>query len=168
MLHSTLNRLLACAAAALLPLLPSLAAAQVKPALVRDVSTAQPVRGYCSKSDISTPGVAKCALYVVPAGKRLVVEAVSYKIYLDSAFQVTELLFGRDDCTSCSNMLFDTEVREINPTQIFNPSNRVYVGSESTRLYIEENDTFAVMLYTQAGSAHYSQQFNFSGYLVDK
>ena len=96
MLRSTLNRLLVCVAAALVALFPSLAAAQVKPALVRAISTAQPVRAHCSKSDISTPGAVKCALYVVPAGKRLVVEAVSYKIVLDVAFQVKELLFGRD------------------------------------------------------------------------
>lgn len=168
MLPARNSLLLALAATALLLAVSPESKAQAKPALVRDVSTATPVNGYCQQSAISTPGWAKCALYTVPIGKRLVVEVVSYKIALDPTLQVTQLMFGQDACPGCSNMLFGSNVRQINPIQIFSTGFRSYAGSEMTRIYLEENASFAAIAYFQSGGPNYVQEFNFSGYVVDK
>lgn len=161
------QQLLALAASALLLAASPDSSAQAKPALVRDVSTAQPVNGSCNETAFNTPGFAKCVLYTVPVGKRLVVESVSYKITLDPTLQVTQLLFGFDNLC-CTNILFGPQVRAVNPMPAFSPTTRSYMGSENIRLYLEENGSFSAIAYFQTGGPAYSQYFNFTGYLVDK
>jgi hypothetical protein len=166
MFHATTKGLAAIAAAAVLcAALPALA--QVKPALTRDVSTATPVSGACNASEFDTPGYARCFLYTVPAGKRLVVEMVSYKLAREASLQVTQLLFGKAE-TYASNILFGAKVLAVAPQPAFDPTLRAYSGSQAVRLYLEENETLGAIAYFQTGGPVYEQQYGFVGYLVDK
>jgi hypothetical protein len=166
MSRATPHGLLAIVAATLLAAAMP-AQSQVKPALTRDVSTAAPVSGVCGASEIDTPGYARCFLYTVPAGKRLVVEMVTYKLARESSLQVTQLLFGKAE-TFASNFLFGPKVLAVTPQPAFDPALRAYLGSQSVRLYLEENETLGAIAYFQTGSPAYEQQFGFVGYLVDK
>lgn len=160
----------AAAAAALNIALTMPAHAQAKAALTRDIdrSSAQPVHGICGESDASS-GFLKCTLYTVPAGKRLIVETVSYEAVTAAGSVVTSVLFGQDyKGTSYLNMGFGN-VFNIQPTYKYEQDGyRVYGGTQALRMYIDENNTLA------AGGAHggayryYGWQLSFSGYLVDK
>jgi len=68
---------------------------QVVPGQLVDRAAAQPVNGACSGFSAAF-NITKCALYTVPAGKRLVVESISFQAYSDSAQSVVRLLFGKD------------------------------------------------------------------------
>lgn len=163
------NRALFAAAAALLLLMAAapFSYAQVKPALTRDISTATPVSGFCTASEFDTPGYARCFLYTVPAGKRLVVEMVSYSLAREASLQVTQLLFGKAE-TYASNFLFNQKVLQVTPQPAFNPTIRAYAGSQAVRLYLEETETLGAIAYFQTGGPVYEQQYGFVGYLVDK
>lgn len=167
MFRATNRELLAAAALLLLLAAAPFSQAQVKPALTRDISTATPVSGYCTASEFDTPGWARCFLYTVPAGKRLVVEMVSYNLAREPSLQVTQLLFGKADTLS-SNFVFGPKVLQVTPQSVFSPTVRAYAGSQSVRLYLEENDTLGAIAYFQTGGPVYEQQFGFVGYIVEK
>jgi hypothetical protein len=167
MFRATNREFLAAAALLLLLAAAPFSQAQVKPALTRDISTATPVSGYCTASEFDTPGYARCFLYTVPAGKRLVVEMVSYNLAREPSLQVTQLLFGKAE-TFSSNFLFGPKVLQVTPQSVFNPTVRAYGGSQAVRLYLEENETLGAIAYFQTGGPAYEQQFGFVGYIVDK
>jgi hypothetical protein len=173
MIRSSTYRLPMLATTVLILAFASAAQAQVKPAMVRDISTAQPVDGYCNSTYDVSLTLEKCQLYVVPPGKRLVVESVSYYIRLgvNGTLNVVSVLwFGYDDCPTCGNFFFNAKAVAIAPVETYSISNyRIYAGSQMTRLYLEENQSFvAQFIFTPGGGTNYPQHFSFSGYLVDK
>jgi hypothetical protein len=144
------------------------ASAQTKAALVRDVdrATAQPVNGACSGFSAAF-NITKCLLYTVPAGKRLVVESISFQSYTDSAQSVVRLLFGKDS-PQYANIAFGAGVYSGSPgTPAIASGTKYYSGFQPVRFYMEEGDGLAAEVdYT--GGSNYQQSFSFSGHLVDK
>jgi hypothetical protein len=139
------------------------ALAEVKAALTRDVdrATAQPVHSACTTQSQVVP----CTLYTVPAGKRLIVETVSYYVTaFDVNAIVTEICFGKDCGVSVSlaQQSYDVAVVQ-NPRGLDRFS---YAATQPLRAYFEEAEVFGA-LYS---AGHYNSigTFRFSGYLVDK
>jgi len=154
--------ILAAAAAISIP-----ASAQVKPALVRDVdrASAQPVRGNCQAFAQPGGSDAKCVLYAVPAGKRLFVESVSYKVFTGGT--INDLVFG-EDSPMFSNIIFGPAVYEITlPAAVNYSSVKMVAGSQNISFYIEEGQSLAAN-FSYSGGPSYQQIFGFSGHLVDK
>jgi hypothetical protein len=148
-------------------LLSSAAQAQ-KAALVRDVDrgTAQPVSAGCSGFSALT-GITKCVLYTVPAGKRLVVELVSFEAAADSSNSVYKILFGKNN-PPFGNILIGTNVFTLSPgVATVLSGTKLYFGAEALRFYLDESEQLAGQVdYT--GGTNFQQQFSFSGFLVDK
>jgi hypothetical protein len=142
--------------------------AQVKAALVRDVdrSTSQPVNGRCIAGTDSN-GAIKCVLYSVPAGKRLVVETVSYQAVSEAGTPVYQVLFGLNDPSSSNLFYPGSNIYSVTPTFVYETSARVYSATQALRIYIDENQSLAAG-DTHGGTANFQQGFSFSGYLVDK
>jgi hypothetical protein len=146
------------------------ATAQARPAVIRDVDrpTAQPVSGHCmADSPANHPGMAKCVLYTVPAGKRLVVETVSFGLVTAAAEDVSEVVFGKNH-TEVVNILFAAGAYAVSPgTPFISTTTKRYSGSQQLRFYLEEDEGLAGQVYYTGGPS-YMQDFGFSGYLVDK
>ena len=144
------------------------AQAQVKAAFTRDVDrpTAQPVNGACTTAADGF-GSIKCALYSVPAGKRLVVETVSYKMTTASGTAVYFVTFGQD--AGFANLPFGyPNIYNLTPVFTYEfASGRTYTGAQALQMYIDENQTFAAG-GARGGTVNYVNTFAFSGYLVDK
>lgn len=144
------------------------ATAQVKAALTRDVdrATAQPAHGVCNATSDSF-GAIKCTLYSVPAGKRLVVETVSYQMATASGTPVYSVVFG-EDTGSALLRLGDPNVFSLTPMFAYEQGGaHVYTGTQALLMYVDENKIFAGG-GVRGGMANYVQEFSFSGYLVDK
>lgn len=138
------------------------ALAQVKAALTRDVdrSSAQPVSGVCKAA-------VACALYKVPAGKRLVVETVGYHLTTASGSVVYLIAFGTDNGTG--GPVFDApNSSTVAPALAYDRDGyRVYSGSQNLTMHFDEHQGLAAFS-TQSSNYKYEQIFRFSGYLVDK
>jgi hypothetical protein len=150
------------------------ATAQVRPAFVRDVdrSTAQPVSGFCNAyAPWEYPGLAKCELYTVPAGKRLVVETVSFRLVILTGQDVREVVFGKNN-TQSPRLEFGPGSYAVSPGTPTADNilfEKLYSGSQALRFYLEEGEGLAGQdVYTGASVMSYPQSFGFSGYLVDK
>lgn len=142
---------------------------QVKAALVRDVDrpTLQPVNGACG-GFIDNNGVIKCLLFTVPAGKRLVVETVSYSATTQAGTPVYQVVFGQNDPSAANLFYSSTNTYAVNPAYAYeNGGARVYSATQALRIYIDENQSLAAG-DSHGGNANYQQLFTFSGYLVDK
>lgn len=167
--QTTLRPVAAAAIAALaLVALVTPAHAQVKAALTRDVDrpSAQPVNGTCTTAS-DTVGAIKCALYSVPAGKRLVVETVSYKMATASGSAVYFVTYGQD--AGFASLPFGyPNILSVTPAFAYEQAGaRIYTGAQALQMYIDENQSFAAG-GSRGGTANYVQSFSFSGYLVDK
>lgn len=143
--------------------------AQVKAALTRDVDrpSAQPVNATCR-----TFSDAKCILYTVPAGKRLVVETVSYVAYSTSAGRIDSIYFGQDVADVYGFLLPDvnTNIYSVAPVLTSDAAGlRRYNATQPLRAYIDENQRLAAAVYSGGVGAYSTPQtLIFSGYLVDK
>ncbi len=169
MKSKTLFPVVAAAAAALFSLnLVTPAEAQVKAALTRDVDrpTAQPVTGACYAASDGLGNI-KCSLYSVPAGKRLVVETVSYKMVTASSTSAYFINFGED--AGFANLSFGyPNVFNVTPSFAYEQGGaRVYTATQALQMYVDENKTLAAG-GVRGGGANYLNTFSFSGYLVDK
>ena len=131
----------------------------------------EPVTGYCLSFPAGTnASEAKCALFAVPTGKRLVVEALTYNLTGNDADM---LLFGPDNrAGSPLEQRYGSNVFPVIPTGKVNPvinSVWVYAGHVTTRFYLDEGQTlvgYGVSYSKSTGSS--PMQFGFSGYLVVK
>ncbi len=143
--------------------------AQGKAALTRDVDrpTAQPVNGKCETGSIPGSGFGKCALFKVPAAKRLVVETISYIVFVDSQSRLFQILFGQD--AGFPTIFFGLpNTFVIAPMTTFDDGIvHSYGGSQPLVIYIDENQTLDAGFVT-GGGTNFTQSFTFSGYLVDK
>ena len=139
-----------------------------KPALVRDVDrgSAQPVSGGCS-GFAALSGITKCVLYTVPAGKRLVVELVSFEAAADGSNSVYKILVGKNN-PPFGNILIGTNVFTLSPgVATVISTTKLYFGSQTLRFYLDENEQLAGQV-NFTGGTNFQQLFSFSGYLVDK
>jgi hypothetical protein len=138
-----------------------------KAALTRDIDrpSAQPVNGTCQAS--TQFGSIKCNLYTVPAGKRLVVETVSYRATAPGSSSIGQVLFGQD--AGYSNLILGLpNTYLISPSLIITDGGiKVYGGTQALVAYIDEGKTLAAGVIV-IGATNYIQDFVFSGYLVDK
>jgi hypothetical protein len=164
----TLRPLVAAAAALFNVAFMTASYAQAKAALTRDVdrATAQPATGACSAFSNGI-GTLKCALYTVPAGKRLVVETVSYRMTTASGTPIYFVNFGED--VGFADLPFGTpNIFNVAPVFAYaSGGDTTYTGTQALRMYVDENKVFAAG-GSRGGSVNYEQRFSFSGYLVDK
>lgn len=130
------------------------------PVLVRDVDRGQPVGGFCSANYGTVNNVKRCDLYTVPAGKRLVVEELVYRLAIEGnpgsfPYYVIVVNSGTSDFLSLA------------PT---------FTGSDGTNHY---TNTVGVHYYLNAGAtlsilAQFSQptilgsDYSFTGRLIDE
>lgn len=143
--------------------------AQVKAALTRDVDrpTAQPVNGNCSTFP-NTAGVIKCALYTVPAGKRLVVETVGYEGTVSSGYSLYRVLFGQDGGYPIV-YLGQANVFPVTPVLAYDTGTvRTYSAAQSLNISLDENQVLVGGMDRSDFVSKYLEFFSFSGYLVDK
>ncbi|CAN5432308.1 hypothetical protein BH11PSE9_BH11PSE9_17170 [soil metagenome] len=147
--------------------------AQAKAALTRDVDrpSAQPVSAFCSAASNM-----KCILYTVPAGKRLVVETVSYAVEAQNGGIVRNVVFGQDDTRFFLSPGIGPNVYALTPAFTYldvysnpgAPSPRKYAATQPLRAYLDENQVFAAVTYVAEAPVTNYQVFTFSGYLVEK
>ena len=159
---------LACSAGIALLALASTAGAQPKAALVRDVdrSSSQPVHGYCVAP--SSGGAAKCTLLTVPAGKRLVVETVTYSILGEPGKRIIDILIGDGTEFSSAPVLdFNDNVYALPPVFSNNYGVNRYATTQPLKMVLDEGRILVGYVGSES-SLSYSQQFGFSGFLVDK
>jgi hypothetical protein len=128
-----------------------------------DRSAAQPVTGYCQAA-FSQLG---CTLYTVPAGKRLVVETVSYFLTVELQNQITRLSYGKrfDEPMAIAPGLYPVNpvLQSTNATL----NSKRYAGSQSLRFHVDQGDTLDAQ-FGSDGGGNYVQQVGFGGYLVDR
>lgn len=155
-----------CAAIAGLALSQHATAQILRPILTRDVDrgTAQPVNGACSASFADSVGT--CILFTVPAGKRLVVETVSYSVALTPSQYLTSILFGLNTALPYFQV-GSPNLYAVSTTPYFNGGANVYSASQPLRIYLDQGQAF-VAGGSVTGSSNYEQDFSFSGYLVDR
>jgi hypothetical protein len=134
-----------------------------------DRPEAQPVSGSCDAlSFVGFSGPAKCHLYTVPVGKRLIVETVSYHLVTDAGENITELIFGSTDQLDTIAMVFGSNTFDLIPVWIYSDQiKKYYRGSQALRFYVEASQSLAGQI-TFSGGSNLLQKFSFSGYLVDK
>jgi hypothetical protein len=134
-----------------------------------DRPEAQPVNGSCGAlSFVGFTGPAKCHLYTVPVGKRLVVETVSYHLVTDATESITELIFGSTDQPDTIGIMFGSNTFDVVPILVYSDQSKKYFrGSQALRFYVEASQSLAGQI-TYSGGSDLLQRFSFSGYLVDK
>lgn len=151
-------------------LLSSAQAQPTRAAMTRDIdrATSQPVNGVNTCTSIFNHYV-KCKLYTVPAGKRLVVETVSYQVTFDATQFLYSLAFGTDDTSTQYLRISAPNVFVVapGPPTVFG-GNKYYSASQSLRFYIDEGQVLAAGMEHGPSNTNYSHIFAFSGYLVDK
>ncbi len=138
--------------------------AQSRAALTRDIDrpAAQPVHGLC-QSQYGTP----CVLYTVPAGKRLVVQTVSYYVLTSDAAAVELISFGAyANDLRYANVDNSYAVTPALTTNAFGPRFLSWAGSQALTAYFEQGEAFAAALFSRTGST--TERYSFSGYLVDR
>ncbi|MDE2370793.1 MAG: hypothetical protein KGN16_17625 [Burkholderiales bacterium] len=142
-------------------------------ALVRDIDrpAAQPVGAMC-QTYFSAIQVT-CKLLTVPAGKRLVVESVTWHVPTIAGQQPSKVAFGLVPLDGHVNFVpgYDQAYfASINPFPTnFSGSTLLYAGSQALRFYADEGRTVRVELDgPAAAAAGYEAGFGLSGYLVDK
>ena len=168
MQKSCVSIALATSAALALCAVASSASAQPKPALTRDIDRpgGQPVHGYCVAPSFS--GAGKCTLLTVPPGKRLVVETVSYQLFVEAGKRIINIAIGDGtDFASFPSLLISDNVYSLTPVFSNDYGIYRYSTSQPLKFYLEEGRILVAYVATE-GSAVYSQQFSFSGFLVDK
>jgi hypothetical protein len=140
-----------------------------RPILTRDVDrgAAQPVNGTCTAAYyVNNVGAGKCVLFTVPAGKRLVVETVSYYVNVDPSLPLLNIVFGLN--TPSANILPGSpNTYTVSTTPTNNGVSLYYSASQALHIYIDEAQSLAAA-FQDSGGANYDQTFSFSGYLVDK
>ena len=153
--------------------------AQAKPALVRDVdrSTLQPVNGYCYSYTSGNFGPLKCTLYSVPAGKRLVVETVSYSGRFHPGKAPNQIVFGLNN-PNLGVVIFPagaapgtpiySNTYSVIPMLAYEGDYRYFGLAQTLRMYIDESQSFAASAFEDGSNNEQPQYFAFSGYLVDK
>jgi len=153
--------LLACGIAAS----PALAA----PTLVRDADrpSADPVHGTCMAATYLLQS-SKCILYTVPAGKRLVVETVTYNLYVSSV-SALRVIFGQDS-GKANLYTSDPNVFQLAPAITgVSQSAYSYGNSAAIRFYLDAGQSLAGQADLSGPDAGFSPDvFGFSGYLVER
>jgi hypothetical protein len=138
------------------------AIAQVRAAFVRDVDTPalQPFR---STVDIDfTGGTEQRLVTTVPAGKRLVIQNISYTAGTPTG---TQLVFGGLRLAEFGTF---TEFIKINPAHISpNPNFVLHDGSQPTTVYFEPGEPVWLSVATSSAAAGGSMRVTFSGYFVN-
>lgn len=130
---------------------------------IHDAGQPQPVDGTCVVFG-SNSFTLSCALFTVPAGKRLVVETFSYFLNTFSG-DATQIIFGDFaviNCIGCGHIYFLPPVFAGTQGSV----NR-FMDTRQTRVYLDENKTFGAQVEfdTSNNSFH---EFTFSGFLVNK
>jgi len=134
------------------------------PVPVRDAGQTQPVSGACSY--FPSNGDAKCDLYTVPAGKRLVVELISYRLASPTTMQAVGASFGESSVVVCFGCP-DVYVFPAGMTvEAFNAN--LWRDTRAVRFYLNENQTLSASGAFSSGSNNFGQAFTFSGFLVNK
>jgi hypothetical protein len=134
--------------------------------LTRDIDrgTAQPVNGACIASFAAGPG--SCVLFTVPAGKRLVVETVSYSVVVSPTQSLGSIVFGLNTVPQYFQV-GSPNLYAVSTAPYFNGAAVVYSASQPLRIYLDEGQAFAAG-GSISDSNNYEQDFSFSGYLVEK
>jgi hypothetical protein len=135
----------------------------------RDIAWAanHAVNGNCVASNSPDQPRAQCVMYTVPAGKRLVVETVTYAVStLATSNDFTNLTFGytQDGINpSFDNIYFLT----VKPVVL--PGNGYQYANDTIplKMYLEERQSL-MGTFTFSPATVATQRFAFSGYLVDK
>lgn len=130
------------------------------PVPVRDVDHAalQPVSGECDAVYGTVTNLKQCALYTVPAGKRLVVETVMYQLSIDTGAFPYGATFG--NTAGVATFTFA-------PTLVGNDGINHYANTVATRFYLGAGETLSVFAQFSAPTI-YGQRFAFSGYLLNQ
>jgi hypothetical protein len=127
------------------------------------IEAGDPVSGTCS----DTVGSKLCVLYTVPAGKRLVVQQISYHVVADPSAPAFLIIFGRLHsntiflCFGCDTMAFSPLFSAALSTTYR------YADTRLVRYYVDEGDSFIGQLGFN-GANNFAQTISFSGSLVDK
>jgi hypothetical protein len=145
---------------------PSVTVANAALATV-DAGPSQAVNGTCQSSQIAADRSA-CKPYTVPAGKRLVVEMISYRLVNDGSTAAPyEVLAGQDAG-------FTTTVIGEPNTYAFPVGTpglaggaSVYAETRNVRIYLDELQKL-ILQADFGGANNFSQEFGFSGFLQDK
>jgi hypothetical protein len=128
--------------------------------------------GYCNRGAIN--GVVRCPLYTVPAGKRLIVDQVSYYVTHDIGVSTDELIYGLDN--SAGDYMFWPSARTVyihHPTSVTrstvngygNSPVEIADGTQSIQLVFEAGETFSAQ-YTHSSNSNWVQTFMFQGHLI--
>jgi hypothetical protein len=131
------------------------AMAQTKAAAVRDIDRpqAQPVANECHSTPSSTP----CALFVVPAGKVLRVESVSFAVVgYDASYRLGTVLFYG----------FTPMYLNPGPPGVVAGTMVLYNGAQPLAITLSAGATLYAAATALTGS--FSGNFTFNGYLVDQ
>jgi hypothetical protein len=134
--------------------------------LTRDIDrgTAQPVNGACTASFAAALG--NCVLFTVPAGKRLVVETVSYSVVVLPSQSLVSIVFGLNTVSQYFQV-GSPNLYAVSSAPYSNGAAVGYSASQPLRIYLDEGQAFAAG-GSISGSNNYEQDFSFSGYLVEK
>lgn len=156
-----------CAAGAGLALGQYAMAQTARPILTRDVDrgAAQPVNGACSASFGDSVG--NCILYTVPAGKRLVVETVSYSVVVEPGQNLVSILFGLNTPLPYFQV-GSPNLYGVSTSPYFNGAAFIYSATQPLRIYLDEGQSFTGGGSVNSSGSSYEQDFSFSGYLVDR
>jgi hypothetical protein len=130
------------------------------PVPVRDVDRAaqEPVSGECAAVYGTVTNLKQCALYTVPAGKRLVVETVTYQLGIENTAFPYGATFGNTSAAA---------VFTFAPTFVGNDGINHYANAVSTRFYLGPGETLSAFAQFSAATI-YGQRFAFSGYLLSQ
>jgi hypothetical protein len=135
----------------------------------RDIAWAanHAVNGHCSATNSLDAPTAACVMYTVPAGKRLVVETVTYLLSTLATSNVfTNLTFGysQNGTTPAPENTYNFAV---NPVVLPGNGLQWAYGTLSLRMYLDEHQSL-MGSFAFSPATGVAQEFGFSGYLVDK
>jgi hypothetical protein len=133
------------------------------PVPVRDAGQTQPVSGVCTYFPTID---SKCDLYTVPAGKRLVIELVSYRLASPTNMQAVGATFGESFGVVCFGCGDEYAFPAGTGVEAFGAN--LWRDTRAVRFYLNENQTLSASGAFSSGSNSFGQMFTFSGFLVNK
>lgn len=153
--------------------LPSVAGVVASAIMLSGVAAAgTPVNGYCQSSAPTGYSVVRCPLYTVPAGKRLIVESVSWRLIQSFNNTWSDLIFGLDTAEGTPTVNFLPSARTVFIQHLQTSTDGTTVsmseGTQSVKLVYEAGEVFSSQ-YTYGGSGpDYYQITSFQGHLENQ